>query len=157
MLAINAFIVVQACLNGFKSTQSSGLVVAFLKSIINGISPNAINDSNIDTFTYLVRKLVGHFGLFAFSGAFTTWSIYLGGYYLKNFKDYMGLTFSLCFGLFLAGLTELIQRFVPERSGQFTDVLIDFAGYLVGTGILILIVFIIYKVSKKKQKQLENN
>ena len=154
-LAINVFIIVQACLDGMRSTESSGIVVDLLKGMINGISPNAINDGNINTFTHVIRKLVGHFGLFAFSGVFTSWSIHLGSYYLKKYQWYMGLVFTLCFGMFLAGLTELIQSFVPERSGQFTDVLIDFAGYILGTGIVVLILFIIYKVNKKKSKKTE--
>ena len=141
-LAMNIFIIVQACLNGETSSSSSGMLVNLLKSFINVFNKEAINESNIDEFTQVIRKLIGHFGFFAISGGLTSWSVYLVSYYLKKYKHFMGIIFTLCFGLFLAGLTELIQAFVPGRSPQITDVLIDFGGYLLGTGIVLLIVFI---------------
>ena len=141
-LAMNIFIIVQACLNGEASSSSSGMLVNLLKSFINVFNKEAINESNIGEFTQVIRKLIGHFGFFAISGGLTSWSVYLVSYYLKKYKHFMGIIFTLCFGLFLAGLTELIQAFVPGRSPQITDVLIDFGGYLLGTGIVLLIVFI---------------
>ena len=139
---MNIFIIVQACLNGETSSSSSGMLVNLLKSFINLFNKEAINESNIGEFTQVIRKLFGHFGFFAISGGLTSWSVYLVSYYLKKYKHFMGIIFTLCFGLFLAGLTELIQAFVPGRSPQITDVLIDFGGYLLGTGIVLLIVFI---------------
>ena len=150
-VVVNAFIILQSCLNGARSTESSGFVVNILKAIINSVSPNAINDGNIGTFSNLVRKLVGHFGLFVISGLFTTSSLYLWFRPQKCYKNYRLLYLSLGFGLFLAILTEIIQLFVPHRSGQFTDVLIDFSGYIVGTGIIILVAFLTYRHHKKKE------
>ena len=147
-VAINIFIIVHSCLNAAQSTNQSGWVVTMLKTIINSFSKDAINDGNINTFTHVVRKLIGHFGLFVFSGGFSTWAIHLSSYYLKKYKWWYDLIFTLFFGLFLASLTELIQTFVPGRSGQITDVLIDFSGYILGTGIVVLILFILYKKGK---------
>ena len=147
-VAINVFIIVHSCLNGKLSTNESGKIVALLKTIINAFGKDAINEGNIDTFTHVVRKLVGHFGLFVFSGAFSTWAFHLSSYYLNKYKWWYGLIFTLFFGLFLASLTELIQTFVPGRSGQITDVLIDYSGYILGTGIVVLISFILYKKGK---------
>lgn len=148
-VVVNAFIVAQSCLNGMRSTESSSLVVNLLKGIINGIKPDTINEGNIDTFTHVVRKLVGHFGLFVFSGIFTSWSLYLWVHFRSWYNHYKGLFITLIFGLSLAALTELIQLTVPNRSGQISDVFIDFAGYIVGTGIIVLAVFIIYKKRNK--------
>ena len=141
-LAMNVFIIVQACLNGETSSSSSGFLVNILKSFINVFNKETINEDNIGTFTTVLRKLIGHFGFFAISGALTTWSVYLVTCYFKNYKHYMGIIFSLCFGLFLGGLTELIQVFVPGRGPQVTDVLIDFGGYILGAAIVILILAI---------------
>ena len=149
---INVFIIVQSCLNGMKSTESSSFVVNLLKSIINTFSHNAINETNIDTFTYVVRKLVGHFGLFVVSGLFTTSSLFLWIKPLSWYKNYRLMYISLSFGMFLATLTEIIQLFVPNRSGQFTDVLIDFGGYLLGFSLIILILFLVYKHKEKTNK-----
>ncbi len=148
---VNAFIIVQSCLNGARSTESSGFVVNLLKSIINGISPNAINDGNIETFSGVIRKLVGHFGLFLVSGLLTSSALYLWIKELSWYKNYLFLCISLGFGFLLAGLTEIIQLFVPNRSGQFTDVLIDFSGYILGLGIIVLIAFLVYRHNKKKE------
>lgn len=152
-IAMNAFIIVQSCLYSAMSTSSSGLAVNILKAIINAFHNNAINEDNIGTFTYVIRKLIGHFGFFTISGLLTSWAIYLLSYYLKKYKHYMGIIFSLCFGLFLAGLTELIQSFIPDRSGQISDVLIDFGGYILGMGIIILIVFILLHHQRNKENE----
>ena len=149
---INAFIILQASLNGSMSTESSGRVVTLLKNIINSLSENAINDSNIGDFTYFVRKLVGHFGLFAVSGLFTSWSFYLWIKPQTWYKPYRCIYMSLGFGFSLALLTELIQLFVPGRSGEFTDSLIDFFGYILTTGIIVLIALVQYK----KEHHIEN-
>ena len=148
---INAFIIVQSCLNGARSTESSGFVVNLLKSIINGISPNAINDGNIETFSGVIRKLVGHFGLFLVSGLLTSSALYLWIKELSWYKNYLFLCISLGFGFVLAGLTEIIQLFVPNRSGEFTDVLIDFSGYILGLGIIVLVAFLVYRHNKNKE------
>ena len=145
------FIILQSCLNGDRSTESSGFVVELFKSLINIFSKNAINENNIGTFTQVIRKLIGHFGLFAVDGLISSWAIYLSSAYIKKYKQLYGLLFSLFslfFGLFIAGLTEVIQSFIPSRSGEIVDVLIDFSGYLLGTGIIALIIFLRYKRTK---------
>ena len=150
-LAINTFIIVQSCLNGNQSTQSSGIVVTVFKSVINFFHKDAINESNIGTLTHVTRKLVGHYGLFVFSGLSSSLAIHFASYYLKNYKWWYGLIFSLFFGLCLAGVTELIQSFIPSRSGEVVDVLIDYSGYVTGTGIIVLILFLITKKHKPKE------
>ena len=151
----NAFIIMQSCLDGLRSSASSGLVVNLLKAIINGIHKDAINEANIDTFTYVIRKLIGHFGFFLISGVLTSLSIHMVSKYLKQYRYYMGIIFSLSLGLFLSGLTELIQIFIPDRSGEVVDVHIDFGGYALGTGILILILFLIIRHQKQKSEKVQ--
>lgn len=148
-VVVNAFIIMQSCLNGFSSSRSSGMAVNLLKGIINAISPNAINDGNIDTFTHVIRKLIGHFGLFVISGLTTSTSIYLWFKPQKWYKLYRFSYASLLFGFFLASLTEFIQTFIPNRSGEFTDVLIDFSGFLLGFSLILLIIYLIFRHQKK--------
>lgn len=149
-ILFNIFIITQSCLNGNQSTASSGFVVELIKTVINAFSKDTINESNIGILTSITRKLVGHFGLFLISGLLTSWSIHLISKYIKKYQFWFGITFSLFFGLFLAGLTELIQRFVPGRSGEITDVLIDYGGYLLGTSIIIIIVLVMIKNHKRE-------
>ena len=57
-------------------------------------------------------------------------------------------------GLFLATLTEFIQRFIPGRSGELLDILIDFAGYSLPLSILgIIIYFQHQKISNIENKE----
>ena len=61
------------------------------------------------------------------------------------------IVFSSISGLFLAILTELIQSFVPGRSGEIIDVLIDLSGYLIG----VIIVGVVTYILKIKTNQVE--
>ena len=140
---INGYIIMHSCFNASMSSSSSGRVVNLLKAIINVFHKDTINENNIGTFSHIVRKLIGHFGLFAVSGLFTTWFLYL---LLKKHPLFRVDAFpfaTLFIGLFLASLTEFIQLFVPGRSGESKDVLIDFLGYCLGFLIIFIIVLII--------------
>ena len=145
-IAIDVFIIVNACLPAGPSTQESNWIVEPAKTVIN-----TINESNIDQFSSFIRKFVGHFSLFLVSGVLTTLSIKFIYYDLsKNFVKFAII--SCISGLFLAVLTEFIQLFVPGRSGELLDVLIDFSGYFLATLIIGLIVYI----RGKKSSTLEN-
>ena len=149
-LAINVFIIVHSCLNASESTNASNGVVEVLQNIINSIFPNAITPSNHDAFAAFIRKAVGHFGLFMVSGSLTSLAIYLTLDPLKKFKYWMLIVMSLGFGLFMGILTEIIQLNVDGRSGEFTDVLIDFSGYLLGFLIILLILFLLIRKQKRQ-------
>ena len=148
-LAINAYIIYHACLNGAKSSEASQGVVEVSEEVVNTISPGTVTPENHDSFATFIRKAFGHFGLFVTSGLLTSLAIY---FFIKDFKwykFYFGIIISFAFGFSLAALTEIIQLNVPNRSGEFTDVLIDSSGYLLGLGIIVLILFLILR---KKQK-----
>ena len=150
-IAIDVFIIVNACLPSGPSTQESNWIVEPAKTVINTIKENTINESNIDQFSSFIRKFVGHFSLFLVSGVLTTLSIKFIYYDLsKNFVKFAII--SCISGLFLAVLTEFIQLFVPGRSGELLDVLIDFSGYFLATLIIGLIVYI----RMRKTSTLEN-
>lgn len=153
-LAINIFIIVNACLPAGPSTEESNWIVEPAKAVINAIKPGTINDSNIGSFSFFIRKLVGHFSLFMVSGFLTTLSIKSIYYDLKQ-KFWLFVIFSSISGLFLAILTEFIQLFVPGRSGEIVDVLIGFSGYLVAVIIISLIVFFKHRKSSSVENQQE--
>lgn len=106
-----------------------------------------INDQNFSNFQMLVRKALGHFTLFFVNGVFGFLTFYL---FLKDNKLIQIIIGSLSVGLFFASVSELIQRFVPGRAGTFTDVLINFSGYLVATLLLLLITYLVLKRKAKK-------
>ena len=141
-IAINLFILINALMNGETSSKESSNVAEILASIINIFKHDAINQENFGTFVKYVRKIVGHFALFAFSGGFTTLAIYL---FLKDTKFAYFLwqsLFTFVFGFSLALITEFAQTFVEGRSGAWGDVGIDIGGYFIGFFLVILILFL---------------
>ena len=150
---INGYIIMHSCFNASLSSSSSGRLVNFLKVIINAFHANTINENNIGAFTHVIRKLVGHFGLFVISGFFTSFSFSFINRKVPFLKDVYYYLLTLTSGFFLASLTEFIQRFVPGRSGEFTDAMIDFSGYIVGTIAFVLIMMVIVLVKNKNDKK----
>lgn len=57
---------------------------------------------------------------------------------------------SLSIGILYAASDELHQVFIPGRSGMISDVLIDSAGVLAGSGLLVLVIMFFRRVKRKK-------
>ena len=152
-LAINAYIIMHSCLDAVKSTQASNSVVEVAEETINTISPGTITEATHESCASFIRKAFGHFGLFVISGLLSPLAIYLVINPFKWSKHYLNVIIGLSFGLMIAAITEIIQLNVPGRSGEFTDVLIDFSGYLVGALIVGLILFLILRRQKCKIKE----
>ena len=151
-IAINIFIIVSASLPGAESTNESNWIVEPVKVVINSIKADTINESNIGTFSAVIRKLVGHFSLFLVSGVLTTLSIKFL-YYDQTQNLMKFVIISSISGLFLAVLTETIQVFVPGRSGEITDALIDFGGYIIAVILISISVYIHKRKTSNVEKQ----
>ena len=140
-----------SCLDAIESTKASAGVVEVAEEVVNTVRPETITPENHDTFASFIRKAFGHFGLFAVSGLLSSLALYLSLAPHSWCKHYLNVMFSLVFGLFMGILTEGIQLTVPGRSGEFTDVLIDFSGYFLGTLLLGIILFLITRKLHKKK------
>ena len=111
-----------------------------------------INNDNYSSFSEFVRKSIGHFLLFLVSGIF----VFL--FFNELDKDLLYeqkrkwhyIVFTLAIGLLVAGISELIQFFIPSRYGSLIDVLTDFVGFALGVGITYLIIRFIRKHRKRK-------
>ena len=154
-IAINAYIIIHSCLDAVQSTEASDGVVEVTEEVINTVAPGTITPDNHESFVSLIRKAFGHFGLFMVSGFFSSLAFYLSISPFNKQKYYQIIIIALAFGLLMGLITETIQLFVPGRSGEITDVLIDFSGYLLGFLIILLILSLIirhiYKQEKKQQ------
>ena len=117
------------------------------------VKAGAINEDNIDDLGLHIRKSLGHAAVFALAQVFTFLTLYM---FLYNKKWWFYSLISLGEGLLIAGLSELIQHFVPSRTGAWIDVLIDFAGVVVGAALAFLGIIIVKKIIAKK-KEKENN
>ena len=158
-IAINLFILINAFINGKASAEESNSVAKTTADVINTVKPETITENNFDDFAFDLRKIVGHFLLFALSGGFTTWAGYL---FLKDIK--LGyflwiLCLTFAFGFSLALITEFAQSFVEGRTGSWIDVGIDSGGYFIGVLPVILILLIrkspIFLSPKSKKNQAE--
>ena len=150
-VAINGYIIMHSCLDAAESTKASSQVVEVAEEVVNTVRPDTITAENHDSFATFIRKAFGHFGLFAVSGVLSSLALYLSLSPYEWSKHYINVVFSLAFGLMMGIVTETIQLAVPGRSGQVTDVLIDFSGYLLGTLILGLIIFLILRKKNKNK------
>ena len=141
-VAINLFILINAFINGEASAKESNGIAQTFANIINAFRADTVTQENFEHFAFYIRKAVGHFGLFAFSGLFTTWSLYLfiketkAGYFLWQ------MLMSLGFGFVVAVVSEFVQIFVDGRYGAWTDVGIDFSGYFIGFSLIFLILLL---------------
>jgi len=150
-ILLNLFILVNAFIPGDESANASFWVADVLAKLINFFKANAINASNMESFSYVIRKLVGHFLLFLIDGVFVGFSFYLfsDGYEKSNF--WIITLYIFLFGLLVASATEAIQLVIPGRVGSIIDVLIDMAGYLLTTIIVFFIFFFIHRKNKNSK------
>ena len=103
------------------------------------IRRGAINDDTFTDFASFVRKSIGHFTLFAFSGLFT--SLFLL-FHLKDRKWWVWVTLSTAIGASVALLSEAIQAIpILNRGGSFIDVGVDILGY-----ILFILGYLVYRL-----------
>ena len=144
---LNAFIIYHACLRGSSSSSWSDAISETAASVINSIVPDTITEANMPDFASFIRKAIGHFGLFGLDAIFTTFAVYFSICETNFYKHYWGIAISSTIGILVAVLTEIIQKFVPGRSGEFTDVLIDTLGALIGC----ILISIVYMVVKNRQ------
>ena len=143
-VAINIFIVVEGAVSGNESaSQSFGFTQAFI-NVVKSIDPNSPIVTNPEITHSVIRKLVGHFGLFGLSGILTTSALCLIRDGLLNRKVEIIIA-SLTMGVFIAFLSELMQLFTPGRYFSVIDVLIDLSGYICFGGITFLIFFLVYR------------
>ena len=130
---ITGFIFYNSSQDAADSSRSSGYFVNFIMWCLNktGFSISR------DTITFLIRKA-------AHITEFASQSLSFCGIVLNSGKKIKNYVFTIMFtGLFTACIDEFIQLSSMGRSGQVTDIFVDFFGTL--TGIALLMVFTLLK------------
>ena len=154
-VAINVFIVVEGGINGDNSASQSFSFTQMFIDLVKKIDPNSPIVQNPEITHSVIRKLVGHFGLFGVSGILTTTMLSLIDDAYKDKKLQIVIS-SAFIGLFVAFLSELMQLFTPGRYMSFIDVLIDYSGYILFGGLTFLIFYLAYHHKKKKEVETAN-
>lgn len=92
----------------------------------------------------VVRK-IAHFSIYAFLGF---WLRFLVRQYTQKYTVLLSAVFSALYAI----TDEIHQLFVPGRSGQLKDVLIDTSGAIVGAAIAFILGFICKKLKNIVRK-----
>ncbi|WP_078429864.1 VanZ family protein [Alkalihalobacterium alkalinitrilicum] len=113
------------------SSELSEGITEVIVTTVEKVIPHA--DFDLGTFNHLVRKNA-HFFAYMIFGVLTLNALRRSG--VVGYRS-MGWTLSIC--ILYAISDEVHQLFVPGRSGEVRDVLIDTAGAIVGIGMYWLI------------------
>ena len=130
--------------NAEKSSNTSGQTIRVVLSAVPGFEeqPEEVKVNIIEELQFIVRKSA-HFIGYMILGILASGLIL---YYGNINKKYL-LAFLIC--VIYAISDEIHQLFVPGRSGQVRDVLIDSAGSLLGIIIVMAFVKLLIKFNKK--------
>ncbi|MCI8554010.1 MAG: VanZ family protein [Clostridiales bacterium] len=120
-----ALIFGQSLLNGTASSSESGAVLRWLRQLFT------LWGGDQWITEHMIRK-AAHFTEYALLGVLLIQTAGSWGYLRSN------PALPLFFSLFIPVLDEGLQLLVPGRSGQLSDVLLDFAGALTGMGLCLL-------------------
>ena len=133
-----------------------GLIVFFIwdNSMQNGGSSDGFSLLFAETLTPIANKLGFHGNIWTLNrivrklAHLTEFTILGGVLYtiLRRYITYGTVIKTIGLGMLIASLDEFIQRFSPGRSSQFSDVVIDTIGVVIG----ILLVKLVYKIGQKK-------
>ncbi len=88
---------------------------------------------------FLIRK-AAHFSIYLVMGML--WYLF---YDALGFTPGYAVLAAVCFSIVFAGLDELHQTFIPQRAGQFRDVVLDSIGAIVGTCLICVLQSHIHK------------
>ncbi len=137
--------------NGTNSSASSGIVGEIIANFLNIFGANI--DSSDPTFKKMIRKLVGHFGLFLITSLN---SILMIVTYKKDYKGkYFLLISSSVIGILVAFLSEYVQSFADNRGPSLNDALIDMGGYFIPVLVYLSINIFVYFKDKKRGRVIE--
>jgi len=139
-VSLVVFIFSNSAQNAEVSSKTSGRLMAFLNSILEFFKINA-------AFNQVIIRTCAHFAEFGLLGV-------LG---LLTFVSYLGvkirnLMLSSAFCALIALVDECIQLFSDGRAFQFSDLIVDFSGAIIGILGTYFIVFFVYKHKRSKEK-----
>lgn len=143
------FIFIMSSFGHNSSDAQSNLFVDFIAQnfphVRHGLENNLIS---LNTLIFLVRK-TAHFTEYAILGAL----FYLNVIQLPKLNLYpKKILLPIFFSFLYACTDEIHQIFVPGRSAQFRDILIDTLGASIGTIITYLIIKLFNKIKTRSHK-----
>ena len=136
-------------LSAHTAAESSEVSGSLIKTIAEMLSPGfdqmttAVQNAVVEQWQFFVRKCA-HFTIYALLGALCVLPV------SAYFRGRSAALLSLGIAWLYAVTDEIHQYFVPGRSCEIRDILIDWAGTALGVGL----VFLVCKITdRKKQKR----
>lgn len=118
---------------------------------MNFSAKDIINKDNASEFHQFIRKAAGHFSLFLVTAIIGFIFFYT---FFDDFKGWwVALLASLGIGFVLADVSEWIQYCIPSRTGAWSDVCIDFSGYVIGSALALAICVLVHFLKQRKSKK----
>lgn len=134
LVAVAVTIFVLSHQNGTESSQTSGFVTMLLSAFFGDNVPEAI----VRTF--------GHFSEFAALGFLSLNCFYA---FKKEKKPVLCASLSWLY----AWTDEIHQIFIEGRAFQISDLLVDLAGIITGTLIILIILLLVQRISGNKREE----
>ncbi|MCI8547848.1 MAG: VanZ family protein [Bacilli bacterium] len=128
--------------NGEKSGELSSNITKFILKKMN--YDDIENYEKILKRTEIIVRKIAHFSIYTLVGLLLM--SFVSTYKLKQ---NIRIIISLCIGILYATSDEIHQLFIPGRSGQITDVIIDTMGVLLGIIVLLTLLEIYKKTTNK--------
>lgn len=131
-----------------ESLNTSNSVIETLATILNPDFPfldAAAQEHIYSLYSHFIRKL-GHFSIYALLGFLVSLALWN---HTQRGRRILLYTLTIC--SVYAITDEIHQMFVPGRGPGVWDVVIDSAGALCGSCIIICILYIIKKIKRKRQ------
>ena len=119
-----------------------------VETTLTVVKAGAISAKDVSGINRSIRKGIGHSAVFMIAQLFTFLTFYM---FFVDKKWWLYSLLSLTEGLLISVISELIQYFVPTRTGSFTDVFIDFIGVVVGFAVVFVILVLLKKIKFKKE------
>ena len=140
--AMITFAFVHSAMPAKISARESGGILDFLYALLPRLG------INLDMTDHIVRKLA-HFTEFTAIGMLSTTCAYS----FDRLRPYRYTIHIMFVGLATAVTDETIQLFSEGRSGQITDVLLDFSGVIIGMCFMLLCFTLYIQIKKRKKKK----
>ena len=135
------------------SSGTSGNVIRLIAGIFRPGFDNlpAAEQAEIVASLQFIARKSAHFSIYMILGVLSFLAVIS---YEKLFFA-LRLTTSGGICLLYAASDEIHQLFVPGRSGEVRDVMIDFSGAVLGIALSMLVFLLIYRIKKKRTEKNE--
>lgn len=139
--------------NAAVSSGTSGNVIRLIAGIFRpgfGSLPAAEQAEIVASLQFLARKSA-HFSIYMILGVLSFLAVI--SYEKLLFAIRLATSSGIC--LLYAASDEIHQLFIPGRSGEVRDVMIDFSGAVLGIALSMLVFLLICRIKKKRTEKNE--